>query len=1125
MKKELKGMASGFRSPGRWLVFCMLFLFSMQQVGAAESEFSFLKNRKLTLQELFQLIEDKSDYTVLYDSKEINLKQVVQFNDDVQSMTSILNQIFTVKSRLEYEIQNKHVVVKKKDVRPTAEVSQKQKQQVKGVVKDEQGEPLPGVSVFVKNTTNGVNTNLNGEFTLAVEPGSILVFSYVGFLTQEVEVQNQTVVNIALKPNVEELEEVVVIGYGTQKKANLTGAVAAMKSEEIVDVPYNNIQQSMAGRIAGVFTRSNGGGPGDDAPEIRVRGMKNQLVVVDGIIRDDYGNIDPNDIDSYVVLKDAAACAVYGARAANGVILITTKRGEKTDGVTINYSGSTQWARPTVWQDKLNSRDQIELRDRASYNMGGGPVYNPDIYTPEVIEKYMDGSDPDHYGVLNIRDIYKDFAVSTRHNLSVSGKKGNTNYYTSLGYNLQGSPYSTDISKFRKYNIRTNLDHMFDKIGLKIGVDLNFRKSIDDEPISGDEWLHAKAFHRIGSTSPMPPRYSDGRYGTYWNANPLVFIDPDRGYRKEEIQRFESRLYLEYQVPGVKGLSLKAVGSYDDVNKLYKQWSTPIDLYNKFEDTEPQPKNPPSLSENHKYDRSYTLEGHVNFERSFGNHNVHALAVFSQHESKYDYFLAQKRRFLTNALDELDLGVIDNMDIRGNGLEQGRMGIVGRMQYNYAEKYLLEANFRYDGSSNFRTGSKWGFFPSMSIGYRISQENYFRRLVPENVIGELKLRASYGETGNDVIRNSNGNPVYFRYMGAYKLGGVHYFGGEKNMHSYEDRLAYPDITWETQTNYNLGMDVSFYQNKFELIFDTYLYRRKDILIKAVDESNALLGLDFPRKNAGITRRGGYELSLLYHETFFNELKVDLGVNYSYFTSFWEERKESPENMKDPYLRDTQEEPSAKKWLTSTGLYQNVDDLLNNPYPDDVSTLRPGDIRYKDLNGDGQINVRDLQTVGRSYYPQNVYGITANLAYRGWSMNMLFQGAHNASTWVGQGKHNIRWRLIQHSHYSWAKGKDWRPENPDSVLPRLGDQPNNYKNSTFWILDNDYLRLKSLKIGYNFTERLLKSSRLGKLEIYVAGTNLLTWQKTWDLFDPEDNTSEHDNYPNMRTFSLGLNLSF
>ena len=511
----------------------------------------------------------------------------------------------------------------------------------------------------------------------------------------------------------------------------------------------------------------------------------------------------------------------------------------------------------------------------------------------------------------------------------------------------------------------------------------------------------------------------------------------------------------------------------------------------------------------------YTLESHLSYKRSFGNHNVNGLLLYSQSESSYDYFSAQKKKFTTTNIDQLFIGANENMAIDGYAREYGRIGFVGRLQYNYKEKYLIEGNFRKDASQNFPKGQRWGFFPSVSVGWRISEESFFKNLISEKLANNLKLRLSYGQTGNDM------NAGNYPFLSLYTIGGIHIFNGNQEPDISEVNIASKSITWETQTSYNAGLNLGMFSNKLNIDFDTYFYRTTGILLAVANESPTLLGIAFPKANLGITRRGGYELGINYNSKIFNDFTLKVGGNLSYFVSFWEEYNESPESLKDPNKRITYSNPNAGELYTALGLYQYVDDIYNSPLLSTTSVLRPGDIQYKDINGDGIINSDDQILRGKGNYPQYSFGFSINAGYKGFNFDAFFQGAAGMDQSFGTFSWGILDYTLGYPNYRETLKDYWTTGHRNAKLPKLGDEPNNYAASTYWSKDNSYLRLKSLRFSYDFKHSLVKTDRISSLNLFISATNLFTLQKLYKIFDPE-NTEKM--YPIMKAYSIGMSLT-
>ena len=1065
-----------------------------------------LDMKDVPLQTVLNTIEDKSEFYFLYNSKMIDVNQKVNINVVNKKITEVLDGLLA-STDIKYTVKDRQILLVNKET-DSATIMQQLK--ITGTVTDEKGNPLPGVNIQIEGTTIGVISDANGKYSINISNENvILTYSFIGYNNQKVSATGKTTIDITLVPNTASLEEVVVIGYGTQKKVNLTGSVSTVDTKGIVNIPYTNISQAITGKLPGVFSRQSGGTPGADSPDIRIRGASNALVVVDGVIGRDYNTLDPNDIESVTVLKDAAAAAVYGARASSGVILVTTKRGKRGENMQVTYSGSTGVQNPINLPAKLTLQEQLYYQRLAASNEELGDPYPS--YTAEVVQKYMDGSDPDHYSLGHWYDVIRKNAPLTEQNLSLSGGHENMTYFASIGYENQDGLY--EVSKFSRYNVRTNFDQYIPKLNLHFGVDLDLRRNVTINPSTSNQqiwWFISQL-----NNEPFPPITQDGRYINTWGLNPFLETTYKRGYQKNVDDRVGTKLTIDWDVPFIDGLYLKEIASYDYDPSFYKSWSIWPRMYSNADDKVGYIPAPPSLTESLGKNQMYTLESHIGYKKSFGNHNVTGVFVYSQSESTNDYFSAQKKDFALTSIDEFFIGSNDNQVINGYAQEYGRMGFVGRLQYNYKEKYLIEGNFREDASQNFPKGQRWGFFPSVSFGWKISEEAFFKNMISKDLVNNLKLRLSYGLTGNDQNAGS------FPFLSLYQLSGVHLFNGNQEPDISEINLASKSITWETQKSYNAGINLGMFSNKLDFEFDTYIYRTTGILLAVTNESPTLLGIAFPKSNLGITRRGGFELGVNYTDKIFHDFTLKVGVNVSYFVSFWENENESPENLKDPNKRITYSNPNAGLLYTALGLYQHVEDIYNSPLLSTTSVLRPGDIQYKDINGDGIINSDDMVLKGRGNYPQYSFGFSVNADYKGFNLDAFFQGAAGMNQSFGTFGWGILDYTLGYPQYQETIPDNWTPEHRNAKLPKLGDEPNNYVASTYWSMDNSYVRLKSLRLSYDFKHSLIKTDKIGSMNIFLSGTNVFTLQKLYKIFDPE-NTEKM--YPVMKTISMGINIT-
>ena len=1101
----------------------ILFLTLMQVSATVYSQatrFSFRAENKQVV-EVLQQIEENSDFRFFFLREQVDVERKVTVTAREATVEQILDELFRGQP-VSYEFANEALIVLTRSDNPLGSVSgylsgNLQQPAVSGKVTDSGGQPLPGVTVVVKGTTQGTVTNADGNYSIANVPeDATLVFSFVGMRTQEVVIGSQSIISIRLEQETIGLEEVVAVGYGFQKKTTLTGSVSTLKPEEISSVPATNMSQAITGRLAGVVTRQTSGQPGKDQAEIRIRGAGGALVVVDGIIGRDFNTIDPNDIESLSILKDASATAVYGARAQNGVILVTTKRGER-DKIQLNYNSYVGFQTPTREPEFLNVRERM-LRNRRYNNELG----LPDTWNQEHFDKI--GTDPDgltdevvigrNWGDENFREeLLRDGAFQTQHNLSISGGTDRSSFFASFGYFNQEGMFETSITKYDRYSLRSNYDTWFLDDNLKVSLDMYGQYGQGNYPSSGD-WTIWERLSMPISTRPL--MFSNGKYTSQsGNDNIKAMLDPDHGYLNEDRRKFYSSLQFDLKIPFVDGLSLKALAAYDYSNDFDKYWNVDLPLYDLFDDTKGNVFSKPELRQTNRSGNSLNLEAHANYVRSFDQHNFTALVVYSQNESKSQWFDAYKKNYITPALDQLFMGENDGQSNTGYAYESARQGFVGRITYDFAGKYLLESNFRYDASMNFPKDKRWGFFPSVAVGYRVSEESFFQELFSPDIVNNLKIRVSYGTIGNDNVG------VSFPYLATYSLGNAYIFGNNKILvkGASENELPSFDITWETTDSFNGGVELGLF-NRFIAEFDVFYNKTTGILLPRSEQSSTLLGKSFPRENVGIQRRGGFDYKLNYFLDK-GDFHLELGHTFSFWSSLWEYRDENTGILEIPYWRETQALPSYGIIWSANGYYQSYEEILNSPRNMSYNLLEPGYIKYKDINGDGKIDGYDRERQGKPTFPQIQAGLNFLARFKDFELSGLLVGATMYNKMLSEqlraGMHGIAFK--DHDNL-------WSPENPNAKYPRQGEYRtgNNYETSNFWLRDASYLRLKNLQLSYDLKKNLIKSSNIQNLRVYLSGTNLFTLTPV-EIIDPEIGADNGSGYPLMQVYSLGLNVTF
>lgn len=1004
---------------------------------------------------------------------------------------------------------------------------------ITGSVVDESNVAIIGATVVNKDRPGvGTTTDVNGCFSINAQSDDIIVVSYIGYLSKEIKASLLNKQTIVLKEDVETIDEVVVVGYGTQKKTTMTGSVAVLPTKDIINIPSTNISQSLAGRIPGVTARQWSGRPGADAADFRIRGGESALVVIDGIIGRELSWIDPNDIESLTVLKDASATAVYGARGQNGVILITTKRGGDSKP-KVSYNTYFALQTPTEKPDFMTPKEKYVAITDYYNSTYGVDFFDQDFYN--YMETDPDGmTRPDHRrsGAVNYYDsLVRKFTPQQNHSISINGGNDRIKYFVAGNATMQSGIWTSDVTEYDRYTLRSNIDTYFLKNKeLRISADLSFGMSNTvstwGDALEGGGAGFWGVIYGNGISEQNLLQFSDGRYfdqGGY--DSPAALISKEQGYRKLRQGDVTTKLEAEYSPTFVKGLSVKFLYSYDYRSQHTKNWKNNQPQYASFDQTVPRvtaSEDNPSKEERADYNSFTNLEVHLKYARKFNKHDIGILGVFSKNKTDGQWFSASRKAFPNYLLEELKNGGPGTDLVDGTRWESRRMGYVFRANYGYADKYLLELSCRYDGSYNFAPGKRWGFFPAMSLGWRVSEEQFFKNIVNENVINNLKIRASLGQSGSDNISSQ------FSFLGTYYLDSNVTLGetAQNVVTAFESRIpSYP--TWQTTTTYNAGVDLGMFNNRLNITFDTFYSRTVDILQKR-DKQFTLLGASLSDENIGRTRRGGYDFGIQWNDKT-SDFNYSVGLNVSYWNTLVEYIDESESTLTVPQWRKTYRTGSESHFTyLNNGFYQTLEDVMNNPRIEEWTSILPGDLMYKDLNGDGVINDQDKTYNSYGNNPQLNMGLNFSLGYKGFYLSGLIDYTSKYSVYLtGNARANA---YIQDKEliFNFREHSDvWTPDNTDAKYPRipstLGQSYSTNVDSDFWLADGSTIRLRSLEFGYDFSS-LLKNVGISNLKIYLSGTNLLNFNKI-DGFDSETANYSGQNYPVMRVFSIGANLQF
>lgn len=1001
---------------------------------------------------------------------------------------------------------------------------------VTGSVKDALGEYIIGASVLVKGTTNGTITDIDGNFSVSgVEKGSVLEIPYIGYVSQSITINDEKPLQIILKEDSETLEEVVVVGYGVQKKANLTGAVTSMKSDELLKSRAANATTALVGQMPGLISKQASGEPGADDASIFIRGIAtfqgdaSPAYIIDGIERTsaDFARMDPNDIESINVLKDAASAAIFGMRGANGVIVITTKRG--TDGkASIKYSGSVSIQSPTKLPEFANSYDYARLANQ---------YFGSEIYSAEAIQKYKDGSDPELYPNTNWYDeMLTKNAIQNQHNISISGGNEKIRYYVSGGFLNQGGLWE-DLN-YKRYNLRSNIDAQITKT-TRLGVDVSGRleKSLN----SGSSYTIFKELVR--NTPVLLCRYPDGTFAFPDATHPNIVAanQPGGSYSKGETFVVDARVELEQELDFItEGLSAKGVMSYSRNNYTNKAWSVSPYVYSKDANNEYvlNPRTSPSLNltQNQTNYQEYQLQ--VNYNRSFGLHNVTAMAMVLARKGFSSTSSMFRNSFDSEILDQINAGNTDGQTMNAVDSETARASYMARVNYNYASKYLVEFNIRRDGSENFAPDKRWGTFASASLGWVVSEEPFFESL--KNTINFLKIRGSYGTLGND---NTGGVsfPFYSRfelYQGAVASNGFmnnlgdYAFGDLVTKGLVPGAIANSLATWEKSNKANIALDATLFNN-LNFTVDLFTERRTNILTQRTAEVPSSFGGILPLENIGIVNNKGIDLSLNYHNSI-GKVNYSVGGNFTFARNKIVEMAEAEGTSE--YMRQTGRPINGYYGYKTDGIFQSQEEIDSYAKQEVAGVgydTQIGDIKYVDVDGNGVVNSDDMTYLGYGNIPEIIYGINGSLNWKNFDFSFLMQGAAHAQVYLKGGI--ILPYFNQGNLPQFWVNEAWTEENPSNRYPRLAESVHNFPATDVpgvqtYLYNASYLRLKNIEVGYTFPTSWLSRIGVTNARVYVNAQNLFTISDVPQI-DPENTEQEGWTYPQMKSFNFGLSLQF
>ena len=991
-------------------------------------------------------------------------------------------------------------------------VASAQQRSISGMVSDVQGIPVIGASVVIKGTTLGTVTDMEGKFQLDAEPSQTLEVSFIGYQKVSLPVGNQTYFLITLKEDTETLDEVVVVGYATQKKVNLTGSVSSVSAKDIRDIPVANTTTLLQGRLPGLVLTQNGAQAGNDNPEIRIRGIgtfgnNNPMVLIDGVEGSiaQIAEIPSADIESISVLKDAASAAIYGVRAANGVILITTKQGRTSDKLNVSYAGSYTYQTPGVVPDFVDGYNWALMRNEV----------RPGTFNEVALQKLQDGSDPDHYANTDWLDEVLRNANMHQHHLSVNGGSENVRYMASVSYsNQDGIMKETGVERI---SFRSNLDTNYKRFNF--GLNVSGTKNEVEAPAVAPSGEGGIMRYVSWFTRPtVPVKYSNGHYGyvdgSMTNAedvkNPLELMS--LGNRTNERWRFTGKAYagleiwegLKFQTSFAYAFDFNATKSYSP--KSPARYDAEGNVLKTAGETN-------QLTDYWYRNATWTNENLLTFKRMFGKHDLSLLLGHSIIGSRYYTDTASIQGFPTENIYELSGGTL-NPSARGSSEEYKLQSFFGRVNYNYDERYLLEMNVRHDGSSRMPKANRYATFPSVSVGWVFSNEKFMEKY---DFLSMGKLRFSWGKLGNQEIGN-------YAFMATLGASGNYFFNQSDDKQAGMVQTSVPNekIKWETTSSVNVGLDLGFFNNRIQTTFEWFDKKTSDILMRLAMPGIFLGSLAAPYQNVGAVRNRGWEWNLNYSDNR-GDWSWNVGFSLSKVKNEIQEMGGLEETISGNTINRIGEPIGAYFGYKAIGLYRTEEDLQRTNSQGEVikqNGVAPklGDIMYADLNDDGNITADDRDIIGNPF-PELSYGISMGASWKNFDFTAFWQGVSGIYRYSWETTTDIRGNFTDR----WLNR--YSAENPNGSMPALGNTMND-SYSSFWLEKSDYLRLKNVEFGYTFRQPFLAKAGISSIRLYLAGTNLLTFTplKHWD---PEKGSGDtrNDVHPNMRTYSIGVNVQF
>lgn len=1124
------------------LLFISTSIFSQNQTVS-------IKGTGLTIKSVFEQIEKQTGFTIAYDESILDANKRINKEIKTTKLSDVLKEILT-DTRLEFVIQNKHIIIRSKNrtsrdnrLEDNSNISNEKSKKITGIVRDENGIPIPGVTVVIVGSTRGVLADPDGKYSIDVIPSESLMFSILGYENQIVEVGEREIVNVVLGEKVDELQEITVVAFGKQKKESVISSISTVNIKEL-KIPSSNLTTSLAGRVAGLVSYQRSGEPGLDDASFFVRGVTSftyaagPLILIDGVEMSsgDLARMQPDDIASFSIMKDALATSLYGARGANGVILITTKGGREGKAqISIRYE--TSLSSPTK---------NIRLADPITYmklNNEAVLTRNPNISAPYSLSKIENterGVNQYVYPATNWHEaLFNDFAINNRFNFNVSGGGKVARYYIAGTYNQDNGVLKVD----KQNNFNNNID--LRRYLLRTNVDINVTKSTEAvvrlhgtfDDYNGPIHTGSQLYQRVMRTDPVlfpayfPPTEETinrkhilfGNYDLGQYINP--YADMVRGYKEYSrslmMSQFELKQKLDFLTEGLSIRALLSINrySYFDVQRSYNPFYYMVGSYNRYSDTYKLANiNPTSGTDYLTYregDKEVSAttyyEAAAIYERIFNKvHNVNGLIV------------GTRRNFWKGNAGSLTLS-----------LPSRNVGISGRLTYAYDSRYFTEFNFGYNGSERFAKKERFGFFPSFGLAWFITNEDFISHSFKQ-IISKLKLKATYGLVGNDAIGDASDRFFYLSEVNMNSSARGYVFGQEFNYGLSGvaiSRYANDKITWETAKKFNLGLELELFKD-LEFMIDYYFERRENILMTRADIPSTMGLHAIPQANIGAAVGSGIDFSIDYNHSFNKDFWITSRVNFTYAIAKYA-KYEEVDNTLTPWLKKEGQKISQQWGYIAERLFVDEYEVINSPIQT-FGEYMGGDIKYRDINNDGYITTLDRVPIGYPTQPEIIYGFGLSTGYKSFDLSCFFQGLARESFWInavstapfvdtdGNSSIDSKNALLQvYADNHWSE----KNRNLYALWPRLADRViyNNTQRSTWFMQDGAFLRLKSVEVGYTIPKNKIAFLGLQNFRVYFSGTNLFTWSK-FRLWDPEM-AGDGLNYPIQMVSNIGLQISF